>query len=242
MTPKVVHITLKSFKIIVNEKQKKTKIPNSLKYYFVISQVLLSYDYGFITVLKKGLRAPVRRFVLLETFFYLLVLISPIPFYYNEFSAWGPLCEYVFNVWTLRISKYKPYDFIVDVNKHIQIKYIDQKFFRLTSLINIIIVHGSKIFITIALRFVSSGPNLTQHFYRNFNWGYYIAYGIPCLGIDTVAVSQTIVFYYAYTYVRNLRDQLKSSEVNINRVAQLFVNLADIYDKIRPLQNKLVSN
>lgn len=240
--PRVVQIKPKPFKITINEKQKKTKIPNSLKYYFIISQVFLSYDYGFVTILKKGLRAPVKFFVLLETVLYFLVLISPIPFYYNEFSAWGPLCEYVFNVLALRTSKYKPYDFIVDINKHIQIKYIDQKFFRLTSLINIVIVHGTKIFITIALRFINSGANLAQHFYINFNWGYYIAYGVPCLGIDTVAVSQTIVFYYAYTCVRYLQDQLKSPDVNVNRVAQLFVNLADIYDKIRPLQNKLVSN
>lgn len=238
---RVLQITPKPFIIIVNEKQKKTQIPNSLKYYFVISQVLLSYDYGFITVLKKGLRAPVKRFVLLETCFYLLILISPIPFYYDEFSAWGPLFEYVFNVWVLRSTKYKPYDFIVDINKHIRIKYVDQKFFRLTSLINIVIVHGTKIFITIALRFINSGSNLTQHFYTKFNWGYYIAYGIPCLGIDTIAVCQTVLFYYAYACIRNLQDRLKSSEVDINRVARLFVNLADIYDKIRPLQNKLVS-
>lgn len=238
----MTHITPKTCNIITNEKQKKTKIPNALKYYFVISQVFFGYDYGFTPVLKTGLRAPLRLFVLLIISFHLLMLISPIPSYYNELSAWSPVAEYLMYICALGSTKYNLYNYIRDVKNHINIRSQDRFFFLLTSLINVIIVHAIKCLVTIAFRVINKGAFFNQHFSVNFNWCYYFFYGFPRIGADTVALCQMVIFYYAYAYIRDIKDQLLPSEVDINRVAQRFVNLADVYDKIRPLQNKLVSH
>lgn len=239
----MAHITTPNAHIItVNEKQKKSNTPKPLKYYFVISQVVFGFDYGFIPVLEKCLRAPVRCFVLLEISFYLLVFIAPIPSYYNEHSSWTPLAEYLMYICTLKYSKYTLYDYIVDVNNYIEIKCKDRHFFLLTSLMNFIIVHATKLFVMMAFRLIDPGPFFNQHFSMNFHWCHYFFYAFPRLGTDTVALCQIVIFYYAYAYVRNLKDQLMSPELDINRAAQSFVNLADVYDKIRPLQNRLVSN
>lgn len=236
-----MQISPSGLKITVNERQKKTQIPNSLQYFFITSQILFGYDYGFIMALKKCLRVTVKRFVLLETLFYIFVISLTTVFYHTEFVAWIPLIEYLLNILALRSTQYKTFDFIMDIHKNIEILKNDRKVFFLTTFINNIIVCAIKMFILISLR-AFNFVTYSEDYQFISSWGYYLAYIIPTLGMDTVAVSQIVVFYYTYMYVRNLKNQFKSSEVEINRTAQYFVNLADCCDKIGTLRNKLVSN
>lgn len=237
----MTQISSNDFKIIINERHQMTKIPTSLKYYFVTSLVLFGYDYGFIMSIKKWLQGVVKCFVFFETIFYIFTFMGTTFICYTQIIAWTLLIEYLLNTLVLKCTKYKTYDFIVEMNKHTEIFYKDRCFFYLITFINHIIVFVTKVSILISVRLFNSFT-LLGDYDQIFPWAYYIANIIPCLGVDTIAINQTITFYYLYMFVRNLKDQIKTSEVDINRAAQRYVNLADIYDKVGPLQSRLVSN
>lgn len=211
------------------------EIPKSLICFFLTAQ-LFGIDLGFTMILKKF-----QCFVKYLTFFlavtFLIILLAPSFNLYKEIWFWLNFMEYLAYLIALNITKYKAYDFIIDVNKIHGIKIVEQKI-----LTGIAIVYTSAT-ITMQVVFVTayavSNKNVfEEQFYSVY---YYFIYCIPCLSLDFIAITKLIVIYYVYCCVKDLKQRFVSSRISLEKVAEQYTDIADVYDRMRPFYDVIVS-
>lgn len=219
---------------------RKINIPKTISYYFLITQIFTGFDFGFSKLLGENIRPFVRYFTIFVIFIYNLIFFTPAIITFSFSLLLIPLFEYILNsIALLCYKKYSVYDFLNNISEFCNLTKNEVFMINFICIINYIICFLSKTILMITIRV--SGKNVEQ--YMDHLPSFYLV--IFCLFyviVDLVAIAQIVVFYYVYCAMKHLKIMMVSSSQKLNVTSKRYKAIVDIYEKIKPLTDSLVSN
>lgn len=213
------------------------KIPKSMLVLFLSSQLLFGFDFGFSSIFKKKYRSFVKRFSFLLSIVMIVLLISPLNL--NYIYYWFNIVEYISYCLVLNFTKYSAYHFIIDVNKIFDLNQNNKKFLCLVGVYNIA-GFFIKAFVTGVSCKADSLPFINH--LTKCNITYTMIHCVSILSMDVIATVQIVLMYYIKCCVRHLKDLLTERDISFGHIEKYYIDIANRYDKIKPLCGRLVSN
>lgn len=227
----------------INHDVSKKLIPRCLVTLFLTMNFIWGFDFGFIKYFDKKTQKRIQFVTFLINVFVMAVLSLPFCYITIEpaYAEWQLLylLQYVIDCSVLNCTKYKLYDFIVDVSA-IGFGKINKP----------VTLNNYCVFI---LPIYVFGIHLLKYmlivYILKFEFAYFTSllpipceiYGIWYFCTDLVPFVLIIIYYYIYLRVKNLSDSVHDITINTNFVLEQYEAIADCYDKIMPLYDKIVS-
>lgn len=213
----------------------KRKIPKSLIFFSLISQLCFGIDFGFAVLLKKQFRSLVQRSTICISTMYIIVLAIPIRYMYANIWFWYTFLEYTLSVVFLNYSKYNVYNYVKDLSDIYIITRVERKVLQFIYIYNGVVTLIIKMTFIIARCFFEP-KNCTQ-----VNYTYFVFYWLPNIGLDMIGIIQIVIFYYLFCCIRNVKETFKHFEVDSNMIAKRYAAVADCFDRLIPLHDNLVN-
>lgn len=211
----------------------KVKLPKAIFVLFLTSQFLFGIDFGFTSTFKKKYRFIVKRFTFFLSIANIVLLTSAL--YLNDIFFWFNVFEYTLYFLLLNLTKYSAYHFISDISKIYELSQNDKKWISIVG----IYYNGADLFMKAIFIVFLYKVGITSASYSSI--AFLIVYYIPCIGMDTISIVQIVLMYYLNCCVRHLKALLIANDVNFKYVEKYFMNIANCYDKIKPLYGQIVS-
>lgn len=165
----------------------------------------------------------------------LTFLITEIRFSYSIWF-WCSVFENASLFIILNSSTYKVYNFIEDLETtETDPKMSDKSVFGIIILLYTLIMMVAKEAITI----VRCVFHKELYCHENGVLDYFI-YCLPSLSMDVVPAALIIIYFYVLCAMKSLKENLKP-ETDLRLFSKRFIDIADVYDKIRLLYDKIVS-
>lgn len=220
--------------LITNVNRAKNQVPTSLVLFFLISQLCLGMNFGFSPILNKRFRWIAERLSNAVTVTFISILLIPCFLYPSEFWFWEGAIECSLYIFTLYISKYSVYHLIVDINEMYELKSNEKYFLLAMSAFTevMVLIKGYVIFMD-----CQHHEGMCDLFISPV---LYLVYCLPHFGLDFVAQTQAVIYFYIYCFVKDVKKSAET-DLNLNLLEKRYKNIAKVYDKIKPLYNKLVS-
>lgn len=241
--PAGLFIIVKNKNNITTDDESKKPIPKSLVALFLTLNFIWGFDFGF----TKYLDTKTQKLAQIVTFIINVstIAILSLPFCYITivplYVGWQILylLQYIITCFVLNGTKYKLYDFVVDVsiidfgkmNKSVTLS----NFCASIMLIYVLGIHLIKLVLIVYILKFEIG-DLTS------------LLPIPCeiyviwyFCTDLVPFALIVIYYYIYLCIKNLRQSVNDVTFSINDVVEKYQAIADCYDKIMPLYDKIVS-
>lgn len=231
---KIPHVPSKYVEI-PNSKLKR-KIPLSLTIYFLIFEHFCGIEFGFTAQLKKQFRLTAK---ILTHGVFLIILINLLygVVEVSEFWVWVNFVEYGAHFCIFRLCAYRFYDFLIDINRIFDITTAEKGVVFATTVFCFVMFITKIVFVVIRCIFQSNSDCITFgiHHYVFFTWT------SAALENSLTTVIRIAIYYYIYCYLKQLKKNMAKKEVKISDIAGRYKSIADLYDKILPLYNGLVS-
>lgn len=216
-------------------KAKFRNIPLSVIVFGLTSQLCFGINFGFAAVLKKKIRKVVKYITFIVSIGYIAITILLAAQLYEKSMSFFSF-EYIPYFVILNTGKYTICNLVVDVSEIYIVKAGELKF------LNILTLYYTLIMFLIKTAFIVVSYHMDSiSVFFNLNIPYLVLYCIPSLGLDMLAVSQIIVYYFIFIYVRDLNKTVKKFKTNLDFTEKRYKDIADCVDKIRPLYDKFVS-
>lgn len=218
-------------------------IPKCLVALFLTLNFVFGFDFGFINYFDKK-NQKIAQFATLLVNIHVIAMLS-LPFSYITIepvdAAWRlcGLLQYVIDFIVLNCTKYKLYNFLIDVsvidfgksNKFVEVN-VFCGFIIIAYVFGIQIIKYA-IYIYYCKNELIMDPLLLPV--------HYAFYGIWCNGMDLVSFTLIVIQYYIYHSLKNVNEYVRKVTVNINNVVEQYEAIVDCYDRIMPLYDKIVS-
>lgn len=211
----------------------KYKIPKSVLAFFLTSQLLCGFDFGFASMFKKKYRLIIKLFTLFLSTAMILIIVSPLTL--NNIFYWWNVVEYLSYFVVLNLTKYKAYHYINDIS---MIYNFNNKEKKILSIIAVYYNIAGIFIKTILIGALCKAGYVSL--FNEYHIIYTIIYYVPCLCVNIVPVVQIVLMYYTKCCAQYLKT-LIGSEVNLGYVEKYYIGIANCYDKIKLLHGRLVS-
>lgn len=236
---KVTTVEVRSKTIMKKGIQKPKKLPTSILTIFLTYQSIIGYDFGFHDVLRREIRNIFKYYSKFICFVAFIVFGIPLVFPSSRTNSFMVInmAQFVGNVIALQIAKYNMYHFITDI-RAININVRSKENFGgvIACAFCFIICTFNLVVRFIICSFGLSGCTMSD------NWLVQILYNVFRSCLDIMHVIQTLVNYYTFCAVKNLKHLVDNEKSYISDIRKQFVYIADCCDKIRPLYGNLVSD
>lgn len=198
---------------------------------------MFGHDFGFSKLFKKKIANLFKCFSIVLTSATLVSLMM----YCKEFGFETWYClyaiHYVVNFCILKSAKYTVYNLLSDIHAAERITDLEKKSFGIITaayaLITVIPI-GS----VLSYRCVFSGDESDP--FKKMHPFIAIFHVICYFGVDLYIEAEIIIYYYMYTYVKNMKNSLRRQK-DVDKFISRYNTIADCYDKIRPVCDNIVS-
>lgn len=238
----LLNITKKNCNITNND-DSKNPISKCLVTLFLTLNFVWGFDFGFIKYCDEKFRKAAQFITILINIF--VIAILSLPFcsitVKSSYIEWQLLylMQYIIDFFILNCTKYKFYDFLVDIGainfgklkKSVKINHF-------CGLIMIIYVFGFQLIKYVLIIYISK---LEIQKLASLLPVPYAIYGIWYFCTDLVPFVLVVVHYYTYLCVKNLKDSVNEGSVGINTILEQYIAIANCYEKIMTLCDRIVS-
>lgn len=217
--------------------RKMSKIPKSMKIFFIILYLIFGYDFGFSKLFKKKIAKLFKCYsVVLTTATFVSLML-----YLKEIGSnpWLYLysIHYVGNFCILKCAKYTVYNLLSDIHAAEQIADLEKKNLGyITTAYALATVIPTGIVLTFRLVFANEQFEPLRKMHPLIIVLYVICY----FGVDLYIEAEIIIYYYMYSYVKNMKKSLEQDK-DVNKFITSYNKIADYYNKIRRLCDNIVS-
>lgn len=218
-----------------NHIKKSSKIPLSIKIYFLILHLFFAQDFGFQNLMKKRTADILKYYSALLTLTNFVILVWPFMIAYQDVWYWCAILQCVANFCILTNSaKYTMYNFLSDIHAAERIAALETETFGIIMATYIAIMYiGKELIFAFSCMFDFNA-------YCDMNYFNLVLYAISCHAVDFMQESQILVRLYIYLYVKNMERSLKEDQ-DISKFIVRYDRIADCQDKIRRLSDYFVS-
>lgn len=218
----------------------KKLIPKCLVSFFLTINFIWGLDFGFLKHFDKKTQKAAQFVTFILNILAITMLSLPIGYVNIKPShfAWhfSYLLQYIVVIFILNCTKYKLYDFLIDVS------VINFKKAHKTVMINNF--HG---FTMIGCVF---GIQIIKYMIYIFHYKNeinsvilavpYEIHGIWYFCIDFVPYALIIIHYYIYVNLKNIKESVYAVTFDLNNIEEQYEGIADCYDKIMSLYDNIV--
>lgn len=219
------------------------EFPVSIIYFFLSSQMVFNFDFGFSTFITISVLNFLHFLNNITSLAYILILLAPIIWttMYRDVTCWCSLLAYLGYVIVVKRSKYKIYNLIVDVNKIFKMNTLEKRIISVFVIIFTISMIATKFIFHIIQCTITIGDGENKMFCPQFNIKYYIVYYFPYSSVDIITTAEIIIYYYIYCCIRKLKGWIGMPGQNMKLALMKYAAIADCCDKIKPLFDDLVN-
>lgn len=211
-----------------------SKIPKSIKFFFLILHVIFGQDFGFGDLIGNKKIAQFFKYysvvIALSMFVCLLCLFKVVG---QEVWYWCILLECVVNLCILNTTKYTVYNLLSEIHAAEKIDVLEKEIFGV-----IISLYALGMFL--AKGFIYIMPLCKYILYHNIFYIYYALYSTCYMILDLMPEAQIFVRFYIYASVKNMAHCLEQDQ-DLNKFVKRYDKIADCQDKIRRLCDYIVS-
>lgn len=213
-----------------------SKIPKSIKVFFVIIHIIYGYDFGFINLSQKKIASLFKYYSLVLTIIIFIALFIFFKLLRGEVWFWVNFIENIVYLCILKSVKYNVYNLLSDIHVAERIAVLEKETFGVITATCAISVY------------IGKAEIFSCHLYSNENHNIFnrltpiglVIYLLFVLGKDFIHACELVIYHYIYTYVKNMKSSLKQYE-DIDNFFARYNKIADCYDKIRHLCDNIVS-
>lgn len=236
-----INITKKKYNN-TNDNESKNLIPKCLVALFLTLNFIWGFDFGFIKYFDNKFRKTAQFITFLINVFVIAILSSPFcNITKSTYVEWQLmyLLQYIIDFFILNCTKYKLYDFLIDVsvidfgklNKSVTLN-------TFCGLIMITYVFGIQLIKYVLIIYITKLE--IQELASLLPIPYEI-YGIWYFCTDLVPFMLIVIHYYIYLCLKNLCESIHEATIGINKIIEQYTAITDCYDKIMPLCDRIVS-
>lgn len=233
-----------SVKTTIDCNSRNRHILKIISYFFLISQVVIGVDFGFSKLLSENGRRFLRIFNTLEICTYNIIFCSPIIIQSYPFTSIVPLILMPFSEYVLNASillwykKYSVYDYLCNISEFCKLTKNDTYILSLMSIINFIATFCLRIYFVIMITVYDLK---VEYYFDQLSFVYRLFFCLYYVVMDLVTITQIVIFYYVYSSMKNMKHMLMSPGQKLSFISLRYKAIVDIYEKIRPLSDSLVS-
>lgn len=202
--------------------RKKSKIPMSIKIFFLILHLLFGYDFGFSNLFKNKISKLLKFYSTVLTTIICVTAVLPM----RGYDIWVISMQYLIHFCILKSAEYTVYHLLSDIHAAERIDDLEKETFG--------IITATYAFVM----FIANGAVIALRYMSNNIYLIFVVYAY--LGIYLYTASEIVIYYYVYTYIKNMKKSLKY-EKDINKLIARYNNIADCFNKIRRLCDNIVS-
>lgn len=236
---KVTAVVFISNTIMSNELENLRKLPVSILIIFLTFQFVIGFDFGFHDVLRRGIQRLFKYYSIVIYFVVFIVLGIPLVVQETDKILFGMinLMQFVGIVISLCISKYKVYEFVIDVRAIDCNARSKENFCGVFACVFCLLICAFNLLVRFLLcSDADSGCKVLD------NWLIQVLFDVFLTCLDVLHVIQTLINYYTYCAVKYLKRLVENRQSDINNIRKQFTYIADCCNKIRPLYRNLVSD
>lgn len=221
-------------KIYVKEANVPKPKVKSLIVFFLSLHLLFGIDYGFAGLFRRKIKNILTLHSTLLSIFILVVVLFPYNTIHMLIWYWLTALECLLYIMVLKTPKYAVYNFITDLQNLNCISSLSESFGVWVSLYSYS-MFISKLSLVFFRCFYGNTSNC-----HDYEPGVHALYAIFSNVLDFVPISATIIYYLIYCCIINLSESLEK-EMNVSKFLNLYRDIADCCDKIRPFYDNIVS-
>lgn len=212
-----------------------SKIPISIKIYFLTLHLMFGQDFGFGHLFSKKTAELLKYYTAVVALTPIVILIIWSHDFFGGY-AWYSLTifECVVNFSMLKISKYTVYNFLSEIHAAERIFVIEKEHFGVIILIYTLGMVIAKVFLLAIICIFDNDERCKKN---PLNVGLLV---VCYNAVDLVHDAQIIIRFYIYASVNKLKRSL-TQEQDLNKFIKRYNKIADCQDKIRLLCDYLVS-
>lgn len=216
----------------IKVKSKSPNIPTTVYVFFLTLLYGFGLDFGFKKLLNKEIRIITKWFQIFITLVIIVTMVLAVT-HEKVHYLYSSIISYILHYLFLYRAKYTVYDLIIDVHMLIDNKTVVVKD-KVDRIIYIFMI------ITFVLKYPLCNLNyiLVVNDCQNNIIPVYLNC-IPIVMIDGIVIILIVINYYIYIAVKHINES--TTEVDTNVSLDNFIQVADCWDKIRPLLTRLVS-
>lgn len=232
---------MKKYNDTIDDDSKKL-IPKYLVSLFLTIHFVWGFDFGFTKHLDKKTQKTAQFITFLINILAIAILSFPASYIIERPGViWQLLylLQYIIDLFILNCTKYKLYDFLIDVSViNFEKSHKSTMTKNLCAFTTIIYLFGIQL-----IKYVI----YLYHYKNEINSVVlllvvpYEIYGIWYYCIDFVPFALIVIYYYIYISLKNIKDSIQEVSVHISNIVEQYESIADCYDKIMPLYDNIVS-
>lgn len=212
-----------------------SKIPKSVRIFFLVLHLMFGQDFGFGNLFKKKTATFVKYYSKLIALTMTIILVLPFKLAGYEVWYWCTVAECVVNFCILKTAKYTVFNLLCDIHTAERIDVIEKETFGVVTSVYVISMFILKGYV-VAMRCVFDN-NL---YCEMMNYTYVALYALCCNALDFMPEAQIVVRFYIYAYVNNIERSLDQDQ-DMNKLIEKYNKIANCQDKIRRLCDYFVS-
>lgn len=242
MSKSINIVNTNTIKIFVKDRKKRKtndKFPKSILVLFLSSQLLFGIDFGFSSIFKKKYQLIVKRFSFFMSVAMIVLNISPLLF--DSTFYWIHVIEYTSFVLVLNFTKYNAFHFINDIRKICELNQNDKRFLRIVGVYYNVTEFLGKIIFVVVMHKIEYDTIFARKI-LSYHIIYTVIYHVPTISLDIISIAQIVLMYYLNCCVRHMKALLLANDVNFVYIESYFRDIANSFDKIKPLYGRIVSN
>lgn len=215
--------------------KKSSKIPKSIKIFFLILHFTFGQDFGFGNLFQKKTAVFLKYYSAILALTTTIILLGPFTFIGHKVWYWCTLTECVVNFCILKTAKYSVYSLLSDLHAAERNAVLEKETFGV-----IIFIYAFIMFIAKGFAMIIRCMFDSNLYCESMNHTYLTFYAICCHAVDLMPEAQIVIRFYIYAYVKNMARSLKQDK-DINKFIERYDKIADCQDKIRRLCDYFVS-
>lgn len=218
--------------------RRRSKIPKSIKIFFLILHLMFGHDFGFGNLFRKKVATFLKYHSVLITLVRFVTLLLPFKQVGGEFWYWFNLTECAINFSMLRCAKYTVFNLLSDIHAAERIPVLEKETFGVFTALyafTMVTVQG----LLVGLRCTFDDDDIIVYCVKMHPL--YLTFYVLCpVGMALIPDSEIVIYYYIYAYVIKMKQSLKQ-DLDIQMFIDRYNKIAYCYDRIRHVCSKIVS-
>lgn len=218
----------------------KKLFPKCLVALFLTLNCIWGLDFGFAKYFNKKNQTTMQFITFLVNIITIAILSQPVLYLTLEpvIAVWqlSFLFQYVVVLFILNCTKYKLYDFLIDLKKKAK---ESAKMSNFCAFLLIFYISGTQFIKYVLFLFPFTIDEVA--YLNSFQV-------LPCeisaicyIATDFVPFVLIVIYYYVFLYLKNLRESVHKITFKINIVVEQYDAVSDCYEKIMTLYDRVVS-
>lgn len=218
-----------------NYLRKVSKIPKSIKLFFLILHLTFGLDFGFGNLFGKKTAQFLKYYSTVLALVTFVILIYPFELVGDQVWYWCTVLQCLVNFCIQKTARYTVYNLLFDIHAAERINVLEKESFGV-----ITSMYALMMFVLKGFAFAVICMFEHHLYYERLNLVYLIFYAACTFATDLIPDTQIVSRFYIYAYVKNMEMSLKQDQ-DINKLIERYDKIVDYQDNIRHLCDNVVS-